>query len=169
MKLYLSIKKMTFEEDDIDHNIINGMLDKEFLGYDEIVELPDDDKFIKDTLRIIYKKDKEDKDTDEIEGRVFDIREKRTWCGFPLYELKNGEIVPFDYTRYAYFAGTKRRVKLGEKIGNLYNMFSESKIQRKTLKHIMNTLNIEYPDFFRKYDNKIEEVINKNPKGNKNK
>jgi len=164
MKLYLSIKKMNFKEDDIEHSIIDGMLDKEFLGYDEIVELPDDDKFIKDTLRIIYKKDKEDKDTDEIEGRVFDIREKKTWCGFPLYELKNGEIVPFDYTRYAYFASTKRRVILGEKISNLYNIFSESKIQRKTLSYIMDNLQIPYPDYFKKYNDKIEAIINKNPK-----
>lgn len=164
MRLYLSIKKMTFEEDSIEHNIINGMLDKEFIGYDETVKLPDDDKFIKDTLRIIYKKDKDGKETNEIEHKVFDIREKKTWNGFPLYELKDGKIIPFDYTQYSYFSRTNRRMVLGEKISNLYNIFAEMKIQRKTLKYIMDTLDIKYPDFFKKYNNKIENLINKNPK-----
>ena len=35
MKLYLSITKMNFEEDNIEHNIIRGMLGKEFAGYDK--------------------------------------------------------------------------------------------------------------------------------------
>lgn len=167
MKLYLSIKKMSFEEDNIEHNIINGMLDKKYLGYDEAIELPDDDKFIKDTMKYIYKKDEKGEDTKEIERKTFDIREKNTWWGFPLYELKDGEIVPFDYTKYDYFANTSRRNVLASKINDLYNPSSEAKILRKTLLYIMDILSIEYPDFFKKYNDKIEELINKNPKGDK--
>ncbi len=164
MKLYLNITKMNFEEDNIEHNIIRGMLDKEFLGYDEIVELPDNDKFIKETMKKIYKKNKDNKKTKEFEETVFDIREKNTWWGFPLYELKDGEIIPFDYTEYAYFANTNRRNILAKKINQLYNPPSELKILRKTLKHLMDTLGIPYPDFFKKYNDKVEEIINENPK-----
>ncbi len=164
MKLYLSIKKMTFSEGDIEHNIINGVLDKKYLGYDETIELSDNDKFIKDTMKHIYKKDKKGEDTKEIECEIFDIREKNTWWGFPLYELKDGEIIPFGYTKYDYFANTDRRNVLASKINDLYNPSSELKILRKTLKYIMNTFNIEYPDFFKKYNDKVEEIINKNPK-----
>lgn len=164
MKLYLKITKMNFEEDNIEHNIIRGMLDKEFLGYDEIIELPNDDKFIKDTLKIIYKKDKKGEDTKEMERRAFFVREQKTWWGFPLYELKDGEIIPFDYTKYNYFANTNRRNTLAKKINQLYNPPSELKILRKTLKFLMDNLNIPYPDFFKKYNDKIETIINKNPK-----
>ncbi len=164
MKLYLVIKKMTFEEDNIEHNIINGILDREYLGYDEVIELSDDDKFIKDTLKIIYKKDEEGKDTDEIKTRLFDIVERESWYSFPSYEFKDGEIIPFNYTQYAYFANTERRDMLNRRIDQIYNPWAEAKIVRKTLKHIMDNLNIEYPDFFEKYNNKIEEIINKNPK-----
>lgn len=156
---------MSFAEDDIEHNIISGILDREFLGYDLIVELPDSDKFIKDTIKKTYKKNKDNKKTKEFEETVFDIREKNTWWGFPLYELKDGEIEQFDYTKYAYFANTGRRNMLAKKINQLYNPPSELKRLRKTLKYIMDTLNIPHPDFFEKYNRKIEEVINKNPKG----
>ena len=150
MKLYLEITKMTFE-DNIEHNIIRGILNEDFLGYDEIVELPDDDKFIQDTLR----------ETDE--GIVFDVREKDTWWGYPLYELKNGKIKSFDYTQYAYFADTDRRNMLAKKIHRLYNPSSEAKILRKAIKILFDELNVECPKF-QKYYNKIEDVINKNPK-----
>lgn len=164
MKLYLSIKKMTFKEDNIEHNIINGILNKEYLGYDEIVEIPDDDKFIKDTMRIIYKKDNKREDTDEIDYKVFDIREKNTWWGFPLYELKDGKIVSFDYSQYVYFAGTDRRNILAGIINELYNPSSELKILRKTLKYIMDELNLSYPDYFDIMYAKIENIIQRNPK-----
>ena len=163
MRLFLLIKKMTFEEDDIEHNIINGVLDKEFLGYDEIIELTDE-QFLKDTMRIIYKKDDKGNDTEEIDCRVFDIREKNTWWGFPLYELKDGAIVNFDYTQFSYFADTNRRNMLASKITELYHPNSELKIIRQTSKYIMDTLNIEYPSFFQKYSDKVEAIINRNPK-----
>lgn len=158
---------MTFGEDAIEHNIINGISGEEFLGYDEMIELSDNDKFIKDTLKVIYKKDKDDKgkDTKEIDYKMFAIKEQKTWWGFPLYEIKNGKIVSFDYTKYQYFSDTDRRMTLASKINELYNPPSEAKILRKTFKYIMDNLNIEYPDFFKKYNNKIEEIINRNPKG----
>ena len=162
MKLYLAITEMIFEEDNIEHNIIRGMSDKEFLTYDEVIELPDDDKLIKKIYKEVYKKDKEGKDTKEIESKMFLIKEG--WEGLPLYEFKGGAIIPFDYTKYAYFAGTRRRGMLKKRISEIYNPPSESKTMRKTLKYIMDILNIEYPDFFKKYNDKIEAIINKNPK-----
>jgi hypothetical protein len=165
MKLYIKITKMNFKEDDIEHNIIRGMLDKKFLGYDEIVELPDNDKFIKDTLKIIYIKDKRGEDTKEIKETAFTIREQNTWWGFPLYELKEGKIIPFDYNKYSYFAAnTDRRMMLAGRISQLYNPSSEMKILRKTLKYIMDNLELNYPDEFSIMDKKIEEIIKKNPK-----
>ena len=142
---------MTFE-DNIEHNIIRGILNEDFLGYDEIVELPDDDKFIQDTLR----------ETEE--GIVFDIRERNTWWGFPLYELKDGKIIPFDHAKYAYFADTNRRNMLAKKISEIYNPPSEMKILRKALKYIMNELKLKCPEEFSIMDKKIEEIIKKNPK-----
>ncbi|GAH43526.1 unnamed protein product, partial [marine sediment metagenome] len=82
-----------------------------------------------------------------------------------MYEIKDGKIIPFDYKQYVYFAGTDRRMILAAKIKQLYNPSSEAKILRKTLKYIMDTLAIEYPDFFKKYNDKIEAIINRNPKG----
>ena len=98
---------MNFEEDDIEHNIIRGMNDKEFLTYDGMVEFSDDDRFIKDVVKVIYKKDEKGKDTKEIESKMFLIKDG--WEGLPLYEFKDGEIIDFDYTKYAYFTGIKRR------------------------------------------------------------
>lgn len=164
MKLYLKITKMTFDEDLIEHNIIRGVLDKEFAGYDEIIELSNNNKFIKDTLKIIYKKDKDNKDTKEIESKAFIVREQETWWGYPLYEFKDGKIIPFNWKDYSYFLGTDRRNRLAAKINELYNPPAEAKILRKTLKYIMNELKLKYPDFFDKMNTKIEEIINKNPK-----
>ena len=53
---------------------------------------------------------------------------------------------------------------LASKINELFNQPAEAKILRKTLRYIMDTLDIEYPDFFKKYNDKIEEIINKNLK-----
>lgn len=157
---------MDFEEDDIEHNIIIWVIDEEFYGYDRMIELPDNDKFIKNTLQIEYKKDDDGKDTSEIESKTFIIK-KQDWDGFPLYELKEGKITHFDYEKYDYFKNTERRMALVLKINDLYNPPSETKILRKTFKYIMDTLDIEYPDFFKKYNDKIEEIITKNPKGEK--
>ena len=155
---------MIFDEDNIEHEIILKVTDKEFYGYDVKLELLDDDKFIRDTLKIFYKKDKEGKDTEEIDYKEFVIREQQTWNSFPLYELVGKKIIPFNYKVYQYFINTDRRMALAFKINDLYNSSSEAKIVRKTLKNIMDTLNIEYPDFFKKYNDKIETLISKNPK-----
>ncbi|GAI09534.1 unnamed protein product, partial [marine sediment metagenome] len=128
---------------------------------------PDNDKFIKDTLEVIYKKDKEGKDTEEVDNRLFIVTERETFFSFPIYEIINSKIVLFDYKKYQYFLNHNRRFALGRKIDKMYNLYAENKIQRKTLKYIMDTLNIEYPDFFKKYNDKIEDIINKNPKGEK--
>ena len=164
MKLYLSIKKMNFEEDDIEHNIINKIEDKEFSGYDEIIELSKDDKLIKDILKITYKKDNDGKETKEIEDKIFLVKEQKTWWNFPLYELRDGKIIDFDYTKYNYFVNTDRRNALANKINNLYNPPSEAKIIRKTIKFILDELKLKYPDDFSIMDKKIEEIIRKNPK-----
>lgn len=165
MKLYIDTKLMTFEEDNIEHEIVLRVNDEESYGYDKIIELSSNDKFIKNTFRIEYKKDKEGQDTKSIDYRGFMVRERKTWNSFPLYEIVNGKIVSFNYRQYSYFAETDRRMALAGKINELYNPPSELKTLRKTLKYIMDDLNIPYPDFFEKYNRKIEEVINKNPKG----
>ena len=163
MRLFVSIKKMTFE-DNIEHYIINGISNEEFYGYDEIIELDENGKFIKDTFRTIYKKDKDGNDTDEIENEYFIIKEQATWWNFPLYEVIDGEIANFDYTKYSYFKDdTDRRNILAEKIKNLYNPSSEAKLHRKTLKTILDHLEIT-DEGFEKYNSKVEEVIRKNPK-----
>jgi len=167
MKLYINIKKMTFLEDNIEHNIILSMDDKIFYGYDVMIELSDNDKFVKDTLKTIYKKDDQGKDTKEVEGKVFMIRENKTWISFPTYEIIDGKIVSFAYKKYQYFNNAYRRLALSAKINKMYNKSSEKKIHRKTFKYIMDTLGISYPDYFKKYNDKIEEIINKNPKEEK--
>ncbi|MBA7539979.1 hypothetical protein ES705_32268 [subsurface metagenome] len=158
---------MIFDEDNIEHEIILNISDEKFYGYDKLIELSDDDKFIKDTLKTEYKKDEKGKKTKEIEHKQFMVREQKTWNSFPLYEIIDDKIVDFDYSKYAYFFGTNRRMALAGKINELFNQPSEAKILRKTLKYIMDTLAIEYPDFFKKYNDKVEEIINKNPKGDK--
>ena len=101
------------------------------------------------------------------EGKtVFDVRERLSWYGYPLYELKNNEIIDFDYTKYDYFIDTKRRNILAEKIKRNYNPSAENKLLRKTLKKILDHLGIEDDDFIR-YNNKVESIIKKIPKGKK--
>lgn len=156
---------MNFNEDDIEHEIILSVRIKEFQGYDVSVE--GDDKFIEDTLKIFYKKDKKGNDTDEIDYKEFIIREQKTWHSFPLYEIVDEKIIDFDYSKYAYFANTDRRARLARKINELYNPPSEAKILRKTFKYIMDTLGILYPEFFAQYDEKVEEIIEKIPKEKK--
>jgi len=157
MKLYLDTKKMTFDEEDnkVEHEIIISILENNFIGCDYLINLPIDSQFIKDTFKI------EKMGKDEI--RQFKVRSDG-WDGFPLYELKNNKIIPFDYAKYSYFVNTDRRVSLALKINDLYNPASEAKILRKTFKCIMDNLNIPYPDYFEKYNRKIEDIINKNPK-----
>lgn len=163
MKLYLNIKKLSFDEDNIEHEIVLDISDKEFYGYDVLIELPDNDKFIQDTLSIEYKKNKEGKNIKEIDHKNFIVREQKTWNSFPLYEIINGKIVSFDYNQYNYFSGTDRRMILAKKINQLYNMPSEAKILRKTLKFILHKLKLDYPDFLL-YNKKVEEIIKRNPK-----
>jgi len=160
MKLYISTKKITL---DIEHEIVLMVSDKEFYGYDILIELPDKDKFIKKTLDIKYKKDKDDKETKEIESKEFKVREQITWHSFPLYEIIDGKIVDFDYTKYQYFINTDRREALSDKINSMYNLSSVIKIQRKTLKKILDHLGIE-DEGFEKYNTKIEQIIIHNPK-----
>jgi len=163
MKLYISTKSMTFEEDNIEHEIVLYISDSEFLGFDILIELPDNDKFIKDTLQIKYKEDKNGKETDEIEYKQFLVREQKTWNSFPLYEIVDGKIIDFDYTRYSYFSGTDRRMVLSRKVNELYNPSAEAKLVRKTLKKILDHLEIK-DDNFEKYNDKVNNIINKNPK-----
>jgi len=155
---------MIFEEDNIEHNIIYSMNNRIFYGYDILIELPDNDKFIKNNLKIIYKKDKQDKDTKEIDYEYFNIKEEKTWWNFPKFEVVGGEIIPFDWEKYQYFQNTNRRMILASKINRMYNKSSEKKILRKTIKYLMDELNIPYPDFFKKYNDKIEAVIENNKK-----
>jgi len=166
MRLYINTKKMSFieENNEIEHEIILNATEIKIYGYDYMFELSDNDKFVKDTLKIIYKKDDKGNNTEEIEGKLFIISEQKTWWSFPLYEIVDDKIISFNYAKYQYFADTDRRVILGWKICNLYNIPSELKLLRKTFKYIMDNLNIEYPDFFKKYNDKIEKIINKNPK-----
>jgi len=164
MKLYINTKKLNFDEDDIEHEIILSISDEEFYGYDKLIELPDDDKFIKDVLKIEYKKDKEGKKTKEIEYKQFRVREQKTWNSFPLYEIIDEKIINFDYNKYSYFSGTDRRMTLAFKINELYNIPSELKILRKTLKYIMDELKLKYPSDFGIMEKKINEIIEKNPK-----
>ena len=164
MIIYIDTKLMTFDEDNIEHEIVLKVSDEEFYGYDIELELTDDDKFIKDTLKIFYKDKTKKTDKKKIDHKEFIIREQQTWNSFPLYEIIDGKIVKFNHTKYQSFTHTDRRMALAFKINDLYNPPSELKILRKTLKYIIDTLNIEYPDFFEKYNNKIEEVINKNLK-----
>ena len=144
MKLYLETKLMSFEEDSIEHEIILSVRDEEFFGYDVILE--NNKRLVKDEKSGFY-----------------EVREKETWNSFPIYEIINGEIIDFDYNKYSYFADTDRRMALAFKINELYNPPSEAKILRKTLKKILDNLGI-VDEKFEKYNTKINELINKNPK-----
>ena len=132
---------MTLE--DGDHEIILRADDKEFFGYDRIINSD------------ILSKNEED---------IYMVKEQETWWSFPLYEFKNDEIIPFDYTKYSYFVNTDRRMALAEKINILYNKESEFKILRETLKYIMDELHLNYPIDYDIMNSKINEVIAKNPK-----
>ena len=165
MKLYIELKEMTFD-DGIEYKIINGISDKEFPCYDVVIDIPNDDKFIKDTMQLAHKRDDRGKETDEIESRWFITKEQETWYNYPLYQLKDNEIIPFDYTRYKYFTDTERRIAIAEKIGHVYNLPSEAKLHRKTLKTILDHLEI-VDEKFEKYNTKVESIIEKNPKSDK--
>ena len=141
MILYLETKLMTFE--DGEHEIILRADDKDFFGYDRIVNSD------------ILSKDAKD---------IYIVREQETWWSFPLYEFKDDEIIPFDHTQYSYFVNTERRMALAEKINILYNVPSELKILRETLAYIMNELHLIFPSDYDIMNTKINEVIAKNPK-----
>ena len=141
MKLYLETKLMTLE--DGEHEIILRTDDKEFFGYDRIINSD------------ILSKNEED---------IYIVKEQETWWSFPLYEFKNDEIIPFDYTKYDYFVNTDRRMALAEKINILYNAPSELKILRETLKYIMDELHLNYPIDYDIMNSKINALIAKNPK-----
>jgi len=167
MKLYINTKRLNFEEENnIEHEIILGISDTEFYGYDCVIELSDEDKFIKDNFFIIYKKDKDGKDTKEIENKVFKIREEETWWSFSKFEVVDGKIIPFKWENYSYFLGTDRRMALAGKINDLFNAPSELKILRKTIRYILQELKLDCPDFLL-YNKKVEEIIKKNPKEKK--
>ena len=143
MLVYLEIRNMTFE-DNIEHQIILRASKEDFSGCDETIET--------------------EFELEETEnGEHFITREQKTWFSFPLYELRNSKIRNFDYTKYQYFADSDRREMLVGKISDLYHPSSESKIIRKTLKTILDHLEIT-DEGFEKYNTKIEELISKNPK-----
>lgn len=160
---------MNFMEENnlIEHKIILSARDEEFFGYDEMVEIPDNNKFIKDTLNIVYKKDDKGNETKEIDSKQFLVREQETWNSFPLYEYKNGKIIDFNYNDFAYFGNTNRRMMLASKINALYNPSSELKILRKAIEQIIGHLDIKDSknfEAFNKYNQKVENIIKKYPK-----
>jgi len=143
MKIYLEIREMTFE-DNIEHQIILRASKEDFDASDEVIETE-------------YKLEETE------DGKHFITREQKTWFSFPLYELKDGKIKDFDYTKYQYFADSDRREMLVGKISDLYHPSSEAKILRKTLKKILDHLGIE-DNNFEKFNTKVEKIIAKNPK-----
>ena len=165
MKLYINTKKITFDEDTIEHEIVLNVAFKRGICKVVEIDLPKDNQFVIDTLKTIFKKDKTGEKTKEIKNQYFVIREQNTWHGFPLYEIVNGKIIKFDYTKYAYFADTDRRKEMSKYISKMYNQSSEAKITRKTLKIILDHLEI-IDEKFEKYNTKVEEFIAENPKNN---
>lgn len=169
MKIYLDLKPMTFEEEnnEIEHQIINGAREDEYYGYDKVIDLPEDDSFIKKTRHIIYKRNIITGKNEGIDYIQYVTKEQKTWWNFPLYELKNGEIIDFDYSQYDYFSNTERRVTLGNKITKQYNIPSELKILRKAIEQIIGHLDIKNSknfEAFNKYNQKVENIIKKYPK-----
>ena len=144
MLVYLEIRNMTFEEDNIEHQIILRASKENFNGYDKAIE----------TKRKLEETE---------DGEHFVTREQKTWFSFPLYELKNDEIKDFYYTKYQYFADSDRREMLVGRISDLYHPSSEAKIIRNTLKTILDHLGIT-DEKFEKYDTKVEAIIKNNPK-----
>lgn len=135
--IYLQTKKMTFDEEDnlIEHEII--------------LDISDVDNYSDYSLDIEW----------DFNTKVKDD----SWYSFPLFEYKDNRIIPFDYTKYIYFANTDRRIALASKINELFNPSAEIKIIRQTLKFILDKLKLDYPEFLL-YNNKVEELINKIPK-----
>jgi len=162
MKLYIDVKDMTFDEDGIEREIVTKVKNVEFYGYDYIIELSDDDDFIKNTMEIEYEHDKNG-NIEKILSILFRVNEQTTWWSFPLYQIIDGKIVPFDYTQYQYFTDTDRRMALAKKIGKLYNPSSEIKMLRTTIKRLLDNLEIT-DEKFEKYNTKVEQIIEKNPK-----
>lgn len=140
MKLYIETKLMTLENEE--HELILRVSEEEFLGYDRIIESD------------ILSRGKEGKYT---------VREQKSWWSLPLYEIKDEKIIDFDYIKYDYFLNTDRRNRLAFKIKELYNPSSEAKILRKTLKIILDHLEIT-DEGFEKYNSKVENIISRNPK-----
>ena len=140
--MYIQLKTLTLE--DGEHELVLNASDKSFLGYD-----------IEIKTTIIEKKD--DK---------YIVREQLTWESFPIYEFKDNEIIDFDYAQYGYFKGTERRKVLSGKIKKQYNPQTENKIMRKTLKKILDNLGLK-DEAFERYNNKVESIIKKIPKGGK--
>ena len=140
--MYIQLKTLTFE--DGDHEVVLNASDEFFLAQD--IEI----------------------DCDIIEKRndKYIVREQKTWDSFPIYEFLNGKIIDFDYTQYSYFTGIERRKVLSGKIRKQYNPYSETKIIRKTLKKILDYLGLE-DESFSNYNNKVEKIIKKIPKGGK--
>ena len=165
MKLYINTKEMAFEEENnlITHEIVLKVSDTEFLCYDYKITLPDNNSFIANTLEIEYEKDKEGNNTDKVKNKMFRVREQNTWWSFPLYEIIDGKITSFDYAQYEYFADADRRMALAKKVNKQYNPPAEAKIQRQTLKAILDHLGI-VDEKFEKYNKKVERIIEKNPK-----
>jgi len=152
MKLYIETRIMTFEEDNFEHEIVLRVENEIFYGYDLVIEISEESSFVKDR---------------QIEGgKFFSVRDNNSWWGFPLYEIVDNEIIDFDYTQYDYFNDTKRRNILADKIKINYNPSSENKIMRKTLKKILDYLGLE-DESFSNYNNKVEKIIKKIPKGKK--
>ena len=152
MKIYIETRIMTFEEDDFEHEIVLRVENEIFYGYDLVIEISEKSSFVKDR---------------QIEGgKFFSVRDNNSWWSFPLYEIVDNEIADFDYTKYQYFSNTERRNTLGSKIKQAYNPSSELKIIRKTLKKILDHLGLE-DESFSNYNNKVEKIIKKIPKGKK--
>ena len=141
--MYIQTKTLTLEGKE--YEVVINASDKIFLGYD--IEIETD---------IIKKKD--DK---------YIVREQLTWDSLPIYEVRNNEVIEFDYTKYSYFTEMERRKVLSRKIRKQYNPSSELKIIRKTLKTILDYLEIADEGFL-KYNNKVESIIKKIPKEKNN-
>ena len=142
--MYIQLKTLTLE--DGEHEIVLRAYDEMFLAHDIEVNGENADMI------------------EKIDGKYI-VRENVTWDSFPLYEYKNNEIIKFDYTQYSYFTNTKRRKILANKIKKQYNPQAEAKIMRKTLKKILDHLELE-DNSFEKYNRKVNDIIEKIPKHN---
>ena len=144
MKIYIETKLMIFE--DGEHELILKAKSEIFYGYDFFIE-----EGILKACKM---------------GGDYIIREENTWWSFPLFEIIDGNIMDFNPFDYDYFNETDRRNKLAEKIKEAYNPPSENKIMRKTLKTILDNLGLK-DESFERYNNKVESIIKKIPKGGK--